>query len=375
MKAIVIGGGIGGLATAIALRNAGIDVEVCERAPEVREIGAGLTIWSNTVKSLGLMGIVDEVLAVAGRIETFENRTRSGRLLQRVPVGRLGRRLGHPSIGIHRRDLVLVLADRWGPRDLHLGRECVSMETVPGGVVARFANGAEIEADIGIGADGVFSTVRRSLHGEDGIRYARHVCWRGVLAFDGHDGLPENVSWFGPGQHFGAVAIPGGRFFWFATKNLPEDVPSPPDRVAEVAAAFASWQDPIPALIEGTDGRAIVRNRLYDRPIRWGKGLITLVGDASHPMRPALGQGACQAIDDAVVLGRTIAKDDVERSLRAYERHRTRRVRWVVRNSRWVSGLEQLEARPACLVRDIWMRLTPDRSILPYFATFLRFDP
>jgi 2-polyprenyl-6-methoxyphenol hydroxylase-like FAD-dependent oxidoreductase len=372
MKAVVVGAGIGGVSCALALRDAGFDVEVFERAGALREIGAGLTLWSNALRSLDRLGLRDAVRAASSEIDALESRSWKGRLLQRVPIRRLSERFGQPSVGIHRQDLLQVLSAALGKDRVRVGMQCVGVVSTPTEAIVRFADGTEAHGDVLVGADGLFSAVRGSIYGDEPT-YAGHVCWRGVTARGPHWTIGRDVSWFGPGRHFGTVVIPDGRIFWYATQNQPLDRPPPEDVLAEVRDAFAGWADPIPDLLRATAATEIVRNRLYDRPVAWGAMRVTLIGDAAHPMRPTLGQGACQAIEDAVALGNALRiGGDPERALRRFEGSRAPRVRRVVRHSRALSAFEQLGAPMTSTLRNAAIRMSPGRASLPWFASFLR---
>ena len=216
-------------------------------------------------------------------------------------------------------------------------------------------------ADAVVGADGLRSIVREGLGTPGALRYSGYTAWRGIAGFD-TAGLMAGES-VGCGQRFGLVPISGNRVYWYAAANVPEGQREPPDQAkARLTAMFAAWHDPIPALIRVTDPAAILRNNIYDRDPadRWGSGRITLLGDAAHPMTPNLGQGACQAIEDALVLARELGQgSDVEAALRRYEAQRLPRTRLVSIASRRAGQMFQIESPALCRMRDVMMRLMP----------------
>ena len=373
MKAVVVGGGIGGVATAVALGRRGMDVELCERAPELRDIGAGKSVWVNGIQALGHLGAAEDVLELGSPLDSLIITTWRGRVLQRIPVGRLGR-----NIALTRRDVFQPLVKRLNGTVVRTNARCVEVAEEGDRVTARFDNGERAEGDFLVGADGIFSSVRTQLFKGWDAEYAGHVAWRGIASFE-HPGWPVGtaVNYYGRGKHFAVEPLRGGRIFWYGTKNLPRDARA--GGRAEVLEAFGDALDPIPALIEATSPDWIVRNRLFNLPFRstWGKGRITLLGDAAHAMLPNLGQGACTAIEDAVVLANYLEKTrDVQDGLRAYERARRRRIRWIHWNSAMTSRLQLLENRAATRLRDAWIWSQPGTLINQVvFRPILRFRP
>lgn len=358
---IIIGGGIGGLATAIALLRAGFDVAVFERVANLGAIGAGLTLWPNASKALGQLGLAPALAAISVPSGDSEIRTAQGQPLSRIPARELIARFGAPLIAVHRADLQRVLIDALGAENLHLDRRCVGIDDDGATVTARFADGGVVRGKILIGADGLHSAVRTHLFGERPPRYAGYTAWRGVTAFPPERVVPGETQ--GTGQRFGIVRLDGGRVYWFATTNLPEGGTDPPGQRREsLLARFAGWHRPIADVITATDEGAILRNDIYDRdPLpRWGRGRLTLLGDAAHPMTPNLGQGACQALENAIVLGKCLrdAPDSVA-GLRAYERQRRAHANRVVRLSRLFGVVTQWQHPLACALRAAIFRATP----------------
>lgn len=340
-KALIIGGGIGGLATAIALKQIGLTVEVYERVTLLREVGAGLSLWANAVKALDYLGVGSAVRALALPEAAGGIRTASGDLLMTTTNAQLAAKFGAVSVMVHRAELHDRLRTALG-QAVHLGMECVAVTEESAGVRVRFRNGEEAVGDLVIGADGLHSQVRAGLHGQQPPRYAGYTGWRGVVAFD-HQRLQPGETW-GRGARFGQIPMQGGRVYWFATDNVPAGQHSPDGEKAELLRLFGTWHDPIRALLEATPDSAILRNDIYDRPPlkQWGKGRITLLGDAAHPMTPNLGQGACQALEDAVVLAKQVqATADLPAALRAYEAARIPRTTRIVNQSRQIGAVGQ----------------------------------
>ena len=380
-KAIVVGGGIGGLTAALALGRGGVEVAVFERAPELREIGAGISLWANATRALKGLGVYEEVRAAGAAEIGGELRTWRGEMLTRIPAEDLRARFGEANLAVHRADLQGALFSSLPPGTVRLGAEFTGFEQEGEGVVARFADGREERGDLLVGADGIHSSVRAHLFGQSEPRYAGYTAWRGI-AGAGNGSLPEGVglNLWGRGSEFGLVGIGRGRFYWFATKNAPEgEAESAAGRKREVLDLLAGWYEPSSAAVEATAEPEILRNDIYDRePIRrWGVGRVTLLGDAAHPMTPNLGQGACQAVEDAVVLARCLGGggDDISGSLRLYEERRARRTTTVVRRSRLVGRVIQLENPLLCRLRDALAKRTSARAQLRQYEEIVRYEP
>ena len=328
MKVLIAGGGIAGLGAAIALREAGHQVEVLERTPSPSEVGAGLAIWPNGSRALAALGVG----GVAGcAVYGLELRNLHDRRLTTSPLNRFMGRYGYELVMMHRADLQAALLDRLGKSSVRFGCELTGYEQKQSSVRAFMSGGKELEADLLVGADGVRSAVRRQLLDDGEPRYSGATCWRGVGAFELENRTAFN--WWGPGGEFGMFPLTEGRTYWFGVQNRPEgEADSGSGRKADVLEAFASWPKVISAVVEITDERGILRNDLYDRrPAHvWSSRRVALAGDAAHPMLPNAAQGACQALADAVALGSALRTTSPEDGLRSYEAQRLRRANAVV---------------------------------------------
>jgi 2-polyprenyl-6-methoxyphenol hydroxylase-like FAD-dependent oxidoreductase len=360
VKVIVAGAGVGGLATALALSLRGLEPVVLERAAELREAGAGITLWPNAMSVLRGLGVADAVASAGAPSLSGGIRAAGGRYLLRGPARVLERRFPERGVALHRAELQRILVSALGPGVVRLGSEVTGFEAHPDGVEARLAGGGREWGDALVGADGIWSTVRAGLWGAARPRYAGYTAWRAVVPFE--LGSEESSESWGRGERFGIVPIGGGRVYWFATANAPEGGRDEGGALRELRRRFGAWHAPIPALLEATPERAILRTDLYDRePLaRWGDGPVTLLGDAAHPMTPNLGQGACQALEDAAALaGRLAGAADPASALRVYEDRRAPRTARLVRQSRLLGRVGQLDGALACRARDVLLRLTP----------------
>lgn len=379
MKALVIGGGIGGLAAAIALVRAGLHVTVCERAQELKEAGTALVLWPNAVKALTRLGVADAVLRSATAETRSEIRDWQGALLKRFSMTDLKRRYGAPAIFVHRSDLQAALRRGLGPARLELGKVCTHVETDGVSATAHFADGSAETADLLVGADG-FRSVARLLVDQRPPRYAGFTAWRGLVTGAGVL-LEPGVGFeaWGVGSRFGAFETNRGDLFWFATMTAPPGgSDSPRGRKADVAERFAGWHDPVRAIIDATAPEAILRHDQYDRlPLRQMTiGRAALLGDAAHPMTPQLGQGACQALEDAVELGRAVTTaPDVPAALRLYEQRRLDRTRRVAATAWRLGQLQQVTNPLVARLRNQAVRLMPSSFLLRRLSWVLGYEP
>jgi 2-polyprenyl-6-methoxyphenol hydroxylase-like FAD-dependent oxidoreductase len=367
LKAIVVGGGIGGLTAAIALRRIGIEAMVFERADKLREIGAGLALAANATRALGKLGLVDALREIGVPVRVAEFRSWRGEVLSRVPVSELAEKVRSESAAVHRADLQAVLLRELGEGAVRLGAECVGFEQESRGVRALFAGGWEERGDALIGADGLRSAVRARLLGDGGPRYAGYTAWRAVVT-PGRELIPAGAAceYWGRGTRYICAQVGEGRVYWAVSKNAREGEKDVPGATKDaLLGLLRGWHGPIRQLVEATEESAILRTDIYDRePLgkRWGAGSVTLLGDAAHPMTPDLGQGACQAIEDAVVLAGCLREEgDVEDTLRLYEARRSGRTAQIIRQSRRIGRIAQLEKPLLCYLRDTALKAIPSR--------------
>jgi 2-polyprenyl-6-methoxyphenol hydroxylase-like FAD-dependent oxidoreductase len=357
-KALIIGGGIGGLATAVALQRSGWEIEVFERAPELGEVGAGLSLWRNALAALDRIGLLESLRGLGVEGQTGAFRTPSGETLLAMGAGPTDTASGGIILLLHRAELLDVLHRAARPDAVRLGALCVGLDQDAAAVTARFEDGREARGDLLVGADGLRSVVRSALFGPEPPRYRGYTAWRAVTRFD-HARLTHGETW-GRGRRFGQWGMTGGRVYWYATESVPEEHGDPPEgRKQGLLKLFRGWHEPVEDLIEATDEAAILRNDVYDRPAlrHWSVGRATLLGDAAHPMTPDMGQGACQAIEDAVVLADCLTRSsEVALALRDYESRRIPRTRRVARESRQAGMIAQWSNPLACRFREALLR-------------------
>jgi salicylate hydroxylase len=363
----VVGGGIGGLAAALALLRVGLDVRVYEQSRALSEVGAGIQLAPNCTRVLRGLGVLPAVERAGFAPAAFEfRRWDDGRLLSRTPLGvEIAATYGAPYLHAHRGDLVAVLADAVTADRIEIGRRCVGVSHDEVGAEVEFADGSSVRADVVVGADGIHSVVREALLGPQDARFTGHVAYRGLVAADRVAQLslaPVCAVRLGPGAHFVHYFIAAGQLHnvvcvieeesW--TRESWTD-PGDPD---QLRAAFAGWHPVVGAIIDSLDRP--LKWALFDRPPlpRWSTGPLTLLGDACHPMLPYGAQGAAQAIEDAAALAACLAGNSgpgVPAALARYEAIRRDRATRVQEMSRTNGRRFHLPDGPDQQARDTAM--------------------
>ncbi|MGE5638987.1 MAG: FAD-dependent monooxygenase [Clostridia bacterium] len=335
LKAVIVGGGIGGLAAALFLRRAGLEATVYEQAEEAREVGAGIVVAPNMVRLMARLGLADALEAFAVRLEAAWEfrRWQDGRVLSVQAMGEACRQQysAHCYVA-HRADL-LALLQRSLPVDaIHLGQRCISLRQDADRATAVFAdrNGREtsVDADVVIGADGIHSIVREAVVPDIRARFSGLSAFRCLVPADRAPRIalrPVQTLWLGPGRHFVHYPISSGRLV-----NVVAFVPAgewrteswtADGRVEDLVSEFEGWAGPVVDLARSaTETR---RWAIYDRdPLeRWTDGRVALLGDAAHAMLPFFAQGAAQAIEDAFVLSECLRAAPASEAAHALARY------------------------------------------------------
>lgn len=361
-RALVVGAGIGGLAVGRSLRDAGFEVEILERTSDLTPQGAGISLWPNATRVLRDLGVAGAL----PKAELFPDsglRRWDGRLLATTDVAAIEQRYGAPMLFLRRTTLHSALLDG-GIRELvRNDAEVVQVGESASRVQAQLRNGECIEADVLIGADGIHSNVRAGLLDDGPPNPSGLLAYRALTDPPPFE-LPMGEYW-GAGRVFGTVLLDGGRLFWFATKQASGDEPPEPDPIPGLLERHRNWTPEIVKVIEATQPQDVMRHELFDRKPtkKWVGDRIALLGDAAHPMFPFLGQGACQALEDAQALGQTLsAYADIPTALRAYQAQRQDRAARITTMSRRVGRLAHVRSAPLRAVRDRVLAMTPERA-------------
>jgi salicylate hydroxylase len=372
LKVAVIGGGIGGLTAAVALRQAGFVVDVYEQARELTEVGGGINLAPNATRLLRRLGLAEGLDRDGVRpFSSHQRRWQDGRTLQRAPLNpRCEELYGAPHMTIHRADLLSIISAAFPADRIHLGHRLIGLADRNDGSEAWFDNGIRIAVDVLVGADGIHSAVRAALFGEAAPAFAGCVAYRGLVPAVRIADLGLELgsqSWLGPGGHFVHYFVSRGRLLNFVawTEHDEWNREDWTDRatVARALAAFTGWHEQIRRIILAAEICFIWA--LYDRdPLpRWSVGHTTLLGDACHPMYPFMGQGAAMAIEDGAALAACLcAVADPAKALLHYERLRLPRVTRLQEMSRANKARFHMRDGPAQQARDALWAESGDRS-------------
>lgn len=346
-KIVICGGGVGGMAAAIALLRGGHDVQILEQSRQFGRVGADVNLTPNAVHALDRLGASEALRANAARPTHRISRTwDSGEETSRLPMSDAAEaRYGAPQLCVHRADLLAALEALLPEGVLEFGAKVTGVGQDDAAAWVDLADGRRIKGDAVIGADGIHSPVRVAMFGPDQPRFTGLVSWRAVFprerAGDIRD-LDAFTKWWGPNNDRQIVTFPlthGQEIFVFAThrqEGWAEEGWTLPGDLAELRALYADFHPEARALLEACD--SVTRSALHVRePMEhWSQGRITLLGDAAHPMVPFMAQGACMAIEDAVVLGRALdgaAPEAIPAALARYETARIPRTSEIQRSS------------------------------------------
>ena len=362
---LIIGGGIGGLTTAIALRQKGLDVRVYENAPVLQPLGAGLVLAANAMRVLRALGLEGEILARGKLLRHFSILSQAGAVLAQTDSMRVSRQYGNDNFTIHRADLHCVLLDNLGGHVLHLGKRCTGFTQTARGVQVQFDDGTEAAGDYLVAADGIHSVIRRQLLPESAPRYAGYTCWRTVIDGwpVGFDGERATETWGHRGR-IGIVPLINNRIYVFICKKAPARSAQMREHgAAHFRASFHDYHAPVPQVLDAAGIHPLLWNDILDlAPLQqFAFGRVVLTGDAAHATTPNLGQGACQAIEDALVLANCLEKyPDGEVAFKVFERKRLARTGEIIRTSRQIGQLAQLENKFLAALRNAAMRWVPE---------------
>ena len=370
---IITGGGIAGLAAAIALRQRGFEVQVLEQAPELREIGAGLLLAPNACKVLDRLGALSFLLGGHSvEVPRWELRNWRGKLLSALAIPGEG----ELALSTRRSDLQFALLGCLPPGFVKLGCHVTAAKLLSDGVQLGLADGRVMKARQVIVADGAHSAARASLWHDSEPRYCGYVGWRAIVDHVPHGWEQGRVSesW-GQGRRFGIAPVGGGRTYWYATANVPASRSHERIPLEQLRRDFAAWHAPVPEILEATLPEALLQHPIADRrPLpHWQlEEKVVLIGDAAHPLTPNLGQGASMALEDAWELAHQWGRRD---AMACYQKRRRWRVTRLWAMSGSLGKLIQWQSSAACSLRDLQIRATPDALSTAMMRGILRYEP
>jgi 2-polyprenyl-6-methoxyphenol hydroxylase-like FAD-dependent oxidoreductase len=360
---LIIGGGIAGLTTAIALQEKNIDFTVFEAVDEIKGVGAGISLAGNAMRVLKELGVAEEVKQRGHLITSMIIEDERGKQISVMDAEKLSREHGLDNVAIHRAELHQILLKKIDRSKIVTGKRAVDFEEHPTGITIHFHDGSKAGGTAAIVADGINSSIRKKLVPQSTPRYSGYTCWRGVVENIWNLKQHAVESW-GVNGRFGYVPIGNNQVYWFACKNAPfKDQTMSALKVKELAMNFRNYHSPIPQMIASTPEENLIWSDIVDiKPIsNFAFGRILLIGDAAHATTPNMGQGACMAMEDALAVAATLAKqpDNLIYGFRQVEKKRMTRTHFIVNTSYRLGKVAQLESKLLIRVRNSLFRMTP----------------
>ncbi|MGM0588588.1 MAG: FAD-dependent monooxygenase [Bacteroidota bacterium] len=361
MKALIIGGGIGGLTTGIALEQIGVETEIYEASLSIQPVGAGIWMAPNAMQVFDRLGFADQVMAQGMPLDRIEITDQYLETIQRMDQLRIKQEFGFTVTSIARHRLLDVLLNSY-PGTVHLDKRLESYDQEADEVYAHFADGSSAHGDLLIGADGIHSTVRDQLTEDSATRYSGQTCWRGIAEISLSDQLAQScIEAWGHAYRLGFSVISEREVYWFAVAKATQGEQGK-DK-SELTTMFNDYAAPIPEIIAATPATSIIRNDISDlKPIStWHKNRVCMIGDAAHAATPNLGQGGAQAVEDAWVLSQLMSSGlSPQSTFQQFEQARREKVQHVVRTSWLIGKIAHLPFGKS--LRNLLMRYSSDQK-------------
>lgn len=342
MNVVIIGAGMGGLTTGIALKKFGHQVRIFEQTEKILPVGAAISLWSNGVKCLNYLGLTDKIAKLGGQMDDLAYVDGlTGDVMTQFSLLPLIEEVGQRPYPVARADLQNMLMDEFGRDQIYLGKKMVSLEDKTDYVEVHFADGSSTQADLLIGADGTHSLTRAYVLGHQvQRRYAGYVNWNGLVEIS-EDLAPAQqwTTYVGEGKRASLMPVADGKFYFFLDVPLPAGLDNNRDEYKQLLKQyFADWCQPVQQLIERLDPQKTNRVEIHDiEPFaQFYKGRVVILGDAAHSTTPDIGQGGCQAMEDAIYLARSLQINTLglEDALRRYQNKRNERANELVLRAR-----------------------------------------
>lgn len=360
---IIIGAGIAGLSTAIALKNIGIESTVVEASDTIRPVGAGLSLAANAMSALDHLRLSEEVISKGRKLDFFHLLDKRGNVIKSVDSKLSQHQAPVKNFTIHRADLHQVLLSKIDGESILTGKRSVSMSKTAEGFKISMEDGSTLTAPYLIIAEGIHSPLRKMLAPESRLRYAGYTCWRGIAS--NRLQIDTTSETWGKEGRFGIVPLADNQLYWFACVNSTRQNERMRNyTLNDLAVHFRDFHQPIAEIIKSTPAENLIWGDICDiEPLqKFAFGNAVLIGDAAHATTPNMGQGACMALEDAVVLANCLKKNSkVSDAFKSFEQKRIMRTHMIV-NSSWRLGkIAQAENRFVITLRDTLFRLMPQR--------------
>jgi 2-polyprenyl-6-methoxyphenol hydroxylase-like FAD-dependent oxidoreductase len=364
-KVVIVGGGVGGLTSALALKKAGVEVEVHEKYPQLAGRATGFTLWSYAIKHLMDLGLEDPT-RIGSPIEFTEIRNQVGKLIDEFPVGKVSKELGAPSCDVNRRDLQQVAIELLGDGVVRMGSECVAVEQDEASATAVLKDGSRATGDLLIGADGIHSVVRGDVSDTPKLEYSGYSGWGGVLDGFRHELLKphRHVEVWARGSKGGVADIGNDQVRWYVMHREPTGEHSTAKE--PLLEHVDGWYEVLGAAVEAAPEDSIVASEAWDlEPMAtWIDRRVVVIGDAAHATTPFASMGACMTIEDSVNLAEHLTGgDSLSDGIAAFEADRKKRGEDVVQKSRHMAKLQMLHSPIAAWLRDEAFSHTPPEKM------------
>lgn len=361
-KFTIVGGGIAGLTTAIALHNIGIEAVIFEAAPEFKEVGAGIALSVNAMKGYAALGLEDEIRVHGRQLDAFTIYDERGRRLNQTYKKSEIKPEGPGNFMIHRADLQSFLVSKVNPTTVKFNKRMIDIEQVNNSIAIKFSDGSVHETEYLIVADGIHSVVREKLVPDSKPRFAGQTCWRCVIRNPGIN-LQESFETWGRAGRFGIGPLLHDKIYWYASLNAKQDDPVFKHYgIHDLQKVFNNFHSPIPAVLAASTDADLIWGDLFDiKPIsKFAFDRVVLIGDAAHATTPNLGQGGAMAVEDAVILANELKKQpNASLAFANFEKRRLPRTRKIVNDSWRVGKIAQVENRLMVSARNFIMRHLP----------------
>jgi 2-polyprenyl-6-methoxyphenol hydroxylase-like FAD-dependent oxidoreductase len=373
----IVGGGVAGLTAAIGLHKIGIQTAIFESAKALVGIGAGFGLAANAMQALEYLDLKAGVIPLGHYLENYNIRDQQGKILVSPETKTISAQYEQDNFAIHRADLHLFLLNQIDPAQLHLGKRALKIEKGPKGIDIFFEDGSTHQTDFLIVADGVKSRIRQQLIPNAFPRYAGYTCWRATIDNPNIKFTTGSETWGSKGR-FGMTPLVGNKIYWYACINADANSAKYSKyTIQDLQQNFAHYHDPISEILENTKNEQLIWNDIIDiKPLKnLAFGNILFIGDAGHATTPNMGQGACQAIEDAAVLVDELKKTaDVALAFQHFERRRLKRTRYITETSWSIGKIAQWE-NPICIAaRNTLMSILPEKIKQYKLKTLLSVD-
>ncbi|MCF6351792.1 MAG: FAD-dependent oxidoreductase [Cyclobacteriaceae bacterium] len=366
MKIAIIGAGIGGLTTAIALKQKGLEVEIFEAASEFKKAGSGINLALNAMQVYKRLGLYEKIFEAGSYTHSMNITDEKLKPLSVINLKTFEKKHHVKSVAIHRTTLHQILLNQLSDVSLHLDKKVKIVTQSNNGAEIQFEDGTKHSAEVLIGADGIHSNVRKSIFEHTELRIAKQICWRGITEIEISDKYQTELNeLWGKGKRFGFVAIENNRYYWYALTNYKKNYKEEFKEV-DLVEFYSDFNPLIGQIIKSTPKENILTHEMADlKPIpAWYNKKVCLLGDSAHATTPNLGQGACQAIESAMVLANCLAKHKTTgNAFAAYQNTRIKKAINVVNTSWRIGKMIHLENSFAIKLRNLILRIIPEKIV------------